>query len=133
VCIPLKANLFAAEILTFSEIYKEFHVAEGGTNAVEEFIRALAAYLVLRFPGIFYFTDSESVRFIFGSISWAFLKSQKIEFTDVVCADPSQWMPLAPDAQPADLPSKLQQLIDLRRSESFSCYELFFDAKLRGV
>ncbi|MGA7496705.1 MAG: hypothetical protein WBX00_08260 [Isosphaeraceae bacterium] len=91
VCVPFRANLFAGEISLFSSVYNQFRGEVRGPNTVGDYVNALATYLVTRFPTVMHCTAPDVVRFVFGSVSWEFTPEQKIQITDISCANKNNW------------------------------------------
>ena len=126
-CVPFRANLFAAEILLFSSVYNQFRCEVGGPNAtVGNYVNALATFLVTRFPKVLHCTAPDAVHFVFGSVAWEFTPEQKIQITDISCAKKDNWRLLATDVDVAAFPSRLWQMVDAERAETFPCYDLYF-------
>ncbi len=130
VCVPFRANLFAGEISLFSSAYKQFRCEVGGPGAVGEYVNALAAYLVLRFPRVMHCTDQGAVCFVFGSVSWELTPEQKVLITDISCAKKNNWRLLASDVDLSAFPLKLRQTVDAERAETFPCYDLYFSVHI---
>jgi hypothetical protein len=83
-CLPLRAIVFASEVVTFGKLFDEFYKNRMTGLTMGDFVMPLAAYLVSMFPNLEYDLDSDGrVRFIFGSVAGSFVEGRKLTIQDI--------------------------------------------------
>ena len=129
VVVPLRANLFLAEIARFSNVYRRFHSEVGTKSTVGQFLKTLAVYLAGRIPMVKYCVADNRPCFAFASVSWDYTKEQKIEVVDTSHEDTSGWKQLAPDVDADHLPEEFAAMLGESHTKEFWSYELFFPVR----
>ena len=85
VCVPLRANLFVAEVMKFQTLFKEYHDrAKRKTFSFAHYFTELARHLTWRVGAIeFYMTEESLPRLVFGSVAVGYGVNQKVEVVDI--------------------------------------------------
>jgi hypothetical protein len=126
VAIPLKANVFASEIVSFGAVYNQYRRDHGGPNLLGEFLDALAIYLAERLPQVQYDSVDDLPRYIFGSTGWRLTREQKSEFMDMSIDDMRGAKKIALETEGRRLPDVLNHMLSNFRITGCASCDLFF-------
>jgi len=84
VCVPLRANLFVAEVLTFQQLFKDHHGSKIESLTIKDYLVELARHLSKTFDVVEFDVPNESQpRLVFGSVAVGYGENQQLEITDI--------------------------------------------------
>lgn len=84
VSVPLRANLFVAEILKFQTLFREHHGEAIARFTLGDFLVELARHLVSKFDRIEYeAAEKANPRLVFGSVAAGYGDNQRLEIIDI--------------------------------------------------
>ncbi|MBX3421615.1 MAG: hypothetical protein KF752_08675 [Pirellulaceae bacterium] len=88
VCVPLRANLFVAEILKFQKLFKEHHGNNVKAITIGEYLVELARHLVSACGRVEYeVSKNKQPRLVFGSVAVGYGEKQGLEIFDISIDD----------------------------------------------
>lgn len=129
VCVPLKANLFVAEVHAFQRIFKEYHGNDLPRVRFVDFIEALAIYLTRRFNQVQYEVDrNKRLRLVFGSVACSYSERGALEIHDVSFESGTERTGLMEELG-TDTDTALQEHVESERKQMFCCVPLCFKAR----
>lgn len=127
VCVPLRANLFMAEVYTYQSIFKMYHGDYLGNVRFAGYMESLAHYLTDRFEGIEYEVDKDKrLRFVFSSVAFRYVENGGLDILDISFDAGNQRKCLATELdQEAD--PELRAHVESERTKVFCCVPICFD------
>jgi hypothetical protein len=91
VCVPLRANLFIAEILKFQQLFKEHYGTKIQAITIGEYLVELARHLVSTFGQIeCEVSKNKQPRLVFGSVAVGYGEKQGLEIFDISIDNPTR-------------------------------------------
>lgn len=127
VCVPLRANLFVAEILKFQKLFKEHHGSKIESLTLGEFLVELARHLVSTFGPIEYeAAENKQPRLIFGSVGIGYGEKQGLEISDISIEGP-EGREVVEFGDIGDV--ALHEFVGSEIDEMFACAPILFPVK----
>jgi len=116
VCIPLRACLFASEVVTFANHCNGFCKDSGTQMTAGDFMLSLAAFLIRSFPNAEYTVPRPGkVGYVFGSVACYYEDDCSKLTVDDITTRPVDSQPLAPDVE-HKIDEKFSAFIDANKS-----------------
>ena len=127
VCVPLRANLFVAEVLKFQRLFKEYHGPSFTTLTIGDYMIELARHLVNRIGVIkFDVPKNNQPRLIFGSVAVGYGENQELKIVDISVNNVTDHEVIDFDSE-GD--SGLQEFVEAEIGSIFACAPILFPAR----
>ena len=129
VAIPLRANLFVAEVIKFGRIFREFYGDAIAKMSLADLLCEVARHVRRKFVGVNYRIGAESQpEFVFGSVAVGYGKNQKLEVRDISTEDVAGSMQIEDDDE-GDC--GLAEYAEERAGSIFACVPLMFPVRVK--
>ncbi len=129
VAVPLRANLFAADIALFDIAYSTFRRQHGEPDTVRDFLSFLSVALAARFPDVRFDVIDGEPRYICASIAWTLNSRQEVRFIDISYESLGKAEPILSRVDGQALPAHLESALSVTRQEVHATYDLYFPVR----
>lgn len=127
VCVPLRANLFVAEILKFQQLFRDHHGSKFESMTIKYYLIELARHLSKTFGVVeFDVPNDNQPRLIFGSVAVGYGENQALQITDI-SINSLEGREIAEFDDAGDV--ALQRFVETKSDGLFTCAPVLFPAK----